>query len=494
MLGGAGGHAEQGDEQPPNTGVGHAPRLPSGRVGRGQQRTQDNTTGFELQGMLGARRHPDTLAVGQVEPGTGHLEHTAPNGHVHQLRADMPMRAMTGEAHHGLVVHGAVACTPDHQLARQHRSSWFVILVDQDVVLVDLGQPNVRVSLRPDPEDLVLTTLRSALSIAAPSIAALSVAALFLAGCSGEPAADAAVSTTSGSTGDGGTRVVATEQGDVTVPVDPQRIVVLNAALTGYLYALDVPVHGSIPVNTQATTFPDLWADQAAEDGTVQVAWTDEGFDLEALAVEDPDLIIGGGQGFPAVQAGQAYEQLSAIAPTVLVSSELTTWQEQLQYLAEDVLDVPDAEQELLQTYADRVTEVREAITLPPTPVGFLLLTADGTPYSIPEDAQLPRTLAEIGFDPLPVIADNPELQTFGSGDSFELSRETVGTVITAPTVFVLGFQADTTSAAELAADPVYASLPAFSGGNAYDLPATANRADFYATMDLLDVVEQQFG
>ncbi|WP_082556659.1 ABC transporter substrate-binding protein [Modestobacter sp. Leaf380] len=290
------------------------------------------------------------------------------------------------------------------------------------------------------------------------------------------------------------TRVVTTDQGEVTVPADPQRIVVLNSALAGYLYALDVPVHGAIPLNTQTDEFPEAWAEEAAEDGTVMIPWTDAGFDIEALAAEAPDLIIGGGQGFPAVQAEQVYGQLSQVAPTVLVSADLTTWQGQLDHLATDVLGVPDAEQELLDAYDEKVAEVRDAIDLPATPVGYLLMLADGTPYSIPEDAQLPQTLAEVGLEPAPVIADNPDFQTYGSGDSFELSREQVGIVVTAPTVFVLGFQADTVTAESLAADPVFAALPAFQAGSVYDLPSTANRADWYATMDLLDVVQAQFG
>lgn len=59
------------------------------------------------------------------------------------------------------------------------------------------------------------------------------VLALALAGCSSSGSEDSA--------GDA-TRVVKTDQGEVTVPADPQRVVVLNHALTGYLFNLDVPV------------------------------------------------------------------------------------------------------------------------------------------------------------------------------------------------------------------------------------------------------------
>ena len=292
------------------------------------------------------------------------------------------------------------------------------------------------------------------------------------------------------------TRSVTTAQGAVEVPADPQRIVVLNQALAGYFYALDVPVHATIPATPGpggGTDYPDTWAAAATEAGTVVLPWGEDGFDLEAIVAEDPDLIVGGGQGFPAVQAGQVYEQLSEIAPTVLVGTDLTSWQDQLSFLAEDLLDVPEQEQELLDQYAAKVAEVKEAITVPAGPVGYLVMAANGTPYSLPESSQLPRTLAEVGLEPAPVIADNPQFQTYGTGDSFELSAEVVGQVLDAPTLFVLGFNSDVTDVATLSADPVYGALPAIASGNAHDLPYWAYRADFYRSMELLDVIASEF-
>ena len=321
---------------------------------------------------------------------------------------------------------------------------------------------------------------------------AAALAATLLAGCSGGDPGSAAASTEEAPT----TRVVATEQGDVEVPADPQRIVVLNSALAGYLYALDVPVDATIPATPGpggGDDYPETWADEATEDGTVLLPWGEDGFDVEAIIAQDPDLIVGGGQGFPAVQAAEAYAQLSEVAPTVIVSKTLTTWQQQLQFIAEDVLDVPEQEQELLDQYDARVAEVKEAIDVPETPVAYLMMTAGGVPYSLPESSQLPQTLAEVGLEPATVVADDPGFEAYGTGDSFELSPELVGQVITAPTVFVLGFNADTTDVATLSADGLYAALPAFASGGAHDLPYWSYRADWYRTMDLLDVIESEF-
>jgi len=290
------------------------------------------------------------------------------------------------------------------------------------------------------------------------------------------------------------TRVVATEQGDVTIPADPQKIVVLNSALAGYLYALDVPVYGTLPLNTRTEEFPEFWADEAEADDTWMVPWSDDGFDFEALFEKDPDLIIGGGQGFPGKQAADAYDQLTEIAPTVLVSSSLTTWQEELDFIADDILDKSDEAQGLKDNYEARTAEVRDAITAPSTPVSYMLFGSDMSPWSIPETASLPSTLGDVGLEAAPVVADNPDFELFGSGDSFEVSTENVGEVFTYPTVFVLGFQSDVTTVAELSENPVYAALPAFEAGDAYDLPYWAHRADYLATMALLDTIETMFG
>jgi iron complex transport system substrate-binding protein len=291
------------------------------------------------------------------------------------------------------------------------------------------------------------------------------------------------------------TRTVTTDQGDVTVPTEPERIVVLNSNLAGYFFALDVPVLATIPEvpGPGGGDYPEVWAEQASDDATVILPWGEDGFDFEAILAAEPDLIVGGGQGFPAFQAAEAYDRLSEIAPTVLVSKTLLSWQDQLSFIADDLLDEADAEAELVAEYDARVAEVASAITLPPVPVAYLVMTADGVPYSLPENSALPQTLAELGFEPAPVIADNPDFEAFGTGDSFELSTEQVSQVLTAPTIFTFGFNASGTDVATLAQNPVYAALPAFAAGHAYDLPSWAYRADFLRTMELLDYIEAQF-
>jgi iron complex transport system substrate-binding protein len=315
--------------------------------------------------------------------------------------------------------------------------------------------------------------------------AALAGSALALSGCSSD---------TEDAAADVATRTVETEQGPVEVPTDPQRVVVLNHALAGYLYDLDVPVAATIPETTDiGGEYSDFWADQAEADGTEFLPWSADGFDLEAILEQDPDLIVAGGLGFPNAQALDAYDQLSEITATVVVSGAFATWQEQFEFLAVDVFDKADEYDRHVAEYQARVEEVKAAITLPPNPFAVLTVTADGTPYPLLHDAGLPLALAELGFEPAPLAEEHGIAPYREGGDMFELSTEQVAQVMTVPTLFVSGFNGDTTDVATLAESEVYAALPAFTGGHAYDLPHWTVRSDYDEALAMLDIIEQQF-
>ncbi|WP_217254387.1 ABC transporter substrate-binding protein [Streptomyces sp. AC602_WCS936] len=315
------------------------------------------------------------------------------------------------------------------------------------------------------------------------------VAALALTGCAA-----------SDSTGDGDkasaakTRTVQTDYGEVKVPTEPKRVVVLNHALAGYLYDLDVPVTATIPEDADGKgEFSPYWAKEAKEDGTEFLPWSVDGFDLEAILKLEPDLIVGGGIGFPLFQAEKVYDDLSDIAPTVLVGKKLGDWRSQFSFLAGDVFGKKDVYDEHVATYDKRIAEVKEAITPPPGPVSFLAFTGDGTAYGLVESVGLPVEFKKVGIEPAPVFAEGGFKVYGGGGDMFELSTEKAGQTITQPSVFVMGFNADTTDVATLKKNPVYGALPAFKSNHAYDLPYWVLRGDYDESMALLDIIEEQF-
>ncbi|MEU0450276.1 ABC transporter substrate-binding protein [Streptomyces tendae] len=290
------------------------------------------------------------------------------------------------------------------------------------------------------------------------------------------------------------TRTVATDYGEVKVPTEPKRVVVLNHALAGYLYDLDVPVRATIPEDADGKgEFSPYWAKEAKEDGTTFLPWSVDGFDLEAILALEPDLIVGGGIGFPLFQAEKVYDDLSDIAPTVLVGKKLGDWRAQFSFLADDVFGKGDVYDRHVAAYDKRIAEVKDAVEPPPGPVSFLAFTGDGTAYGLVESVGLPAEFKKVGIEPAPVFADGG-FKVYGQGgDMFELSTEKAGQTITQPSVFVMGFNADTTDVATLKKNPVYGALPAFKSGHAYDLPYWVLRGDYDESMALLDIIEKEF-
>src|SRR5690349_465445 len=105
----------------------------------------------------------------------------------------------------------------------------------------------------------MLSSRRPARRPLAALSALVAAATLALAGCSADTTpsdAGAEPSAEPGTTASetAAERGVPPAQGDVTGPTDPRRVVVLNHALAGYLYALDVPVLATVP---EVTDDPD---------------------------------------------------------------------------------------------------------------------------------------------------------------------------------------------------------------------------------------------
>ncbi|MBF6285635.1 ABC transporter substrate-binding protein [Nocardia cyriacigeorgica] len=323
------------------------------------------------------------------------------------------------------------------------------------------------------------TRLRAAVAMLILALTAL------VAGCGADSEA----------TDSAGTREVQTERGPVQVPADPQRIVVLNGALAGYLYDLEAPVAAADPrllgVNTRTGGFPAAWAEDAKAQGTVELPIGDN-INLEFIANQRPDLIIGGGQGFPAQQSINAYDQLSAIAPTVLVPATTTDWADQLRLVAE-VVGRPDKVDALITAYQDKVAKVKESVKAPAGAVAFVQSVKSGEPTLFLPTAALPRLLAEVGFtidDKVAEKAGNPAKPE--AADWFHFSPELLSTVVDAPVVFVVSLSGGR-DAAQLGQDPLYAQLPAFKSGNVFELPASSARPDYRSVMDTLDLIAERF-
>ncbi|RDI50182.1 ABC transporter substrate-binding protein [Nocardia mexicana] len=329
-----------------------------------------------------------------------------------------------------------------------------------------------------------MTALRSTARLRA-AVALLILAVAAVAGCGSTP----------GATSASDTRQVQTERGSVAVPSDPKRIVVLNGALAGYLYDLGAPVAAAdarvLGVNNFTSDFPPAWADDAKRQGTAAVP-IGEDVNLEFIASQRPDLIIGGGQGFPAQQSANAYDQLSAIAPTVLVPAATVNWQDQLRLIS-DVVGRGDKVDGLIAAYRDKVAQVKQSIKVPAGATAYFQSRKDLKPTLIVPDAALPSLLSEVGFTndtQVSAKAGNPARAAAADWVSF--SPELLTTVVDAPVLFVLPLEGGRNSA-QLAEDPLYARLPAFQAHRVFDLPAASYRLDYRGVMSTLDTIAEKF-
>jgi iron complex transport system substrate-binding protein len=136
------------------------------------------------------------------------------------------------------------------------------------------------------------------------------------------------------------------------VPDNPQRIVMLTNEGTEALLYL-----GVTPVGAVQSWDGDPWYDHIAAPlaDTVPLG-TELAINLEVLATLEPDLILG-----TKVRQEKIYDQLSAIAPTVVTETIGGEWQENLKFYA-DVVGKVEEGQAALAGFAARTAAIREAL------------------------------------------------------------------------------------------------------------------------------------
>jgi iron complex transport system substrate-binding protein len=132
------------------------------------------------------------------------------------------------------------------------------------------------------------------------------------------------------------------------VPDAPQRVIVLTNE--GTEAALSV---GVVPVGAANSWNGDPWYDHVSDVlKDTQAVGKESAVNLELVAALQPDLILGNKQ-----RHEEIYEQLSAIAPTVLSERLRGDWQVNFKLYA-DALGKKEKGDEVLAAYQSRVTEI----------------------------------------------------------------------------------------------------------------------------------------
>ncbi|MFC5381601.1 ABC transporter substrate-binding protein [Aquipuribacter nitratireducens] len=287
--------------------------------------------------------------------------------------------------------------------------------------------------------------------------------ALALAACGGTAAPEATPApatvdpgpTVDAEATDAGSRAVEHAMGTTEVPADVERVVVLDTGELDAVVSLGVTPVGAVTTDVSESLVEYL--EPALED-TEPVGTIGEP-NLEAIAALQPDLVLSN-----TVRHEDLYDELSAIAPTVMAGDVGDSWKETLRLAAEALGETERAEQ-LLAAYESRAAEVGEDVS-------------GGDPASVevsvvrflPGQVRLYTPTSFIGT----VLADTglarPAAQR--EGDTFvEAGQETIAAA-DGDVVFyaAYGDPADTDLAA-VTGGPLWGGLDAVERGDVHEVP-----------------------
>jgi iron complex transport system substrate-binding protein len=148
------------------------------------------------------------------------------------------------------------------------------------------------------------------------------------------------------------TRTVEHAMGTTQVPANPQRVVVLDTGELDDALALGVKPVGAVRIDV-STDFLSHLGDQT--EGIEMVGSISEP-NLEKIAALRPDLILSS-----TVRHETLYEQLNAIAPTVLAPDLGDTWKDNFRLYAEALGKSAEAEQ-MLTRFEERAAALGEEL------------------------------------------------------------------------------------------------------------------------------------
>lgn len=268
----------------------------------------------------------------------------------------------------------------------------------------------------------------------------------------------------------------------VCIPEDAQRIVALDNAAVELLLFTDkeiVAAFGAFTIDELSASLPVL----AEKLETVQpLEWP---VNLELLLELKPDLIVAyDNETMP-------YDQLSAIAPTVILSAGIAqgNWKEATQFWS-DVFNVQDLYAEMLETYNVRVAELQAALgeDRGETEVSLVLASSYFNMIML-ADSPTGAVLADVGLGrPASQALNSEDAMTAYQNATFAyLSDETLnladGDVIYVFTFPVLGEEAVAASdqyLADFQTNPLWQSLSGVQSGQAHVVGFPWTRGNTY--------------
>lgn len=321
--------------------------------------------------------------------------------------------------------------------------------------------------------------------------AATVLAATALSGCTSADTADAEAQTTT--SGDGAwPRTIEHGAGTTEITGQPLRIVSVSPSITGSLLAIGAPLAGSAATTVSPLSddkgFFTQWA-SAADDAGVEVVYGDLELDLDAVDLFEPDLIIGSVNGGDATL--EAYEQLSEIAPTVLLDYGTVTWQELTTELGE-ITGLEDDAAATIAEYDEWVAAQAEKITLPDQPVtAAVYMGADGV-WAFGADSPQAQLLTSLGFTYAAAAEEFRSEQSGANGVDILSAENAASGLAGAETLFLVAMGGGD-PVSTFAADPLLANQPAVSADRVHSLGTESFRLDYYSAKNTTQLIVDTF-
>ncbi|QYM94207.1 Fe2+-enterobactin ABC transporter substrate-binding protein [Dickeya zeae] len=318
----------------------------------------------------------------------------------------------------------------------------------------------------------------------------LGLLAMLLVGCdnAASPTQHATASATVG-----WPRTVPTPKGPLTLTHPPQRIVSTSVTLSGTLLAINAPLVGSGATSPDTVVadeqgFFRQWSAEAKARHVKPLYITEP--NAEAIAAATPDMIIIAATGGDS--ALKLYEQLSTIAPTLVVDYGDKSWQQLADYLGEAIGHETDARQ-VIERFEQRVQAVKQAIQLPPQPVSALVYYEDGRGVNLwtPSSAQ-GQLLHELGFQ-LASLPDNLPTETrMGKRqDIVQISGENMAASLNGQSLLL--FATDENTVRRVIDNPFLSHLEPVVQHRVWAMGPDTFRLDYYSASNMLNQVEHHF-
>ncbi|WP_241611406.1 Fe2+-enterobactin ABC transporter substrate-binding protein [Rosenbergiella epipactidis] len=288
-------------------------------------------------------------------------------------------------------------------------------------------------------------------------------------------------------------RQVVTDNGTVTIKSAPKRIVSTSVTLTGSLLAIDAPVIASgagVPNSrfTDNQGFFSQWG-AVAKQKHVQRLYIGEA-NAEMVAAQAPDLIVVSATGHDS--ALRLVNQLSSIAPVIVVNYDNKSWQ-QIVTLLGQATGHEDQANTLVHQFDQRVAALKPKLKLPPEPVSAFVWNGGGKEVNLwTADSAQGKLLQQLGFTLAPTPTGLATSHSMGQRkDIIQLSGEKMSEGLSGKSWLM--FVADNDTVKQVNNDRFLQQAPAVKQGHVYPLGNDNFRLDYYSATHTLAMLEKLF-